>query len=247
MTRKIYTTITLLFLLATPLLAQRPPLTEGAESIQAMLKAHGAWTTPPLSIQIEGRSTKGAITEPVRIMATAEEEVRTEYGERHERLNVAARTAHFNDDGKKVKRQPTPSGFAQLDVTSVFFLSRLLQAPVRASKVEALGQDGSLRMTASTGRKELHYSQYTVEDTFDLYIHKSGLLSGISRSVYQERPLYASTLDVTFSDYRDTNGVWLPYRITRYVNRQLIETINVDRYTVDVPAPSSLFIPRRSR
>lgn len=270
-------TLTILSLAVVPTLAQRAVLDGGGEPIAALLAAHKAWKFPPASIQIEGRSTRGAVTEPVRITATMQEEVRTEYGERQEKVQVASRTAFFKEDGAKITRQPTPSGFTQLDVTSVFLLARLANTPVRTSRTEAVTvKDAVLQKTAAgTGRTELHYGQYTVEDRLDLYVDSSGLLSRISRAFYQERPQLptdaedeevlsllraraasgntvrtkppeiAATLEVIFSDYRDTGGVLLPYHIERYLKGRVIETIQVERYTVEVPSPASLFVPRR--
>jgi hypothetical protein len=191
---------------------------------------------------------RGSITEPIRITATSQEDALIEYGEKK---RVATKTSHFRDDGTKISREFTPAGFTQLDVTSVFWISQLSNMPLRteASAKRTVSQEKAFQsVRLSSGRSEVHFSRYNVDDAFDLFITEdSGLLAGISRTFYAERPDFSFTYQTAFSDYREVGGVLLPYRIDRYMQGRLVETITVSQYAVDVPAPPPLFAPRRTR
>jgi hypothetical protein len=86
-----------------------------------------------------------------------------------------------------------------------------------------------------------------VEDKADIYVADSGLLTAISRTFYEEEPRFAYTLTYKFSEYRETDGVLLPYRIETYVKGNKTETLDVASYQFNVPAAASLVQPRRSR
>ena len=228
--------------LAVQPLAQIPQ--KPAQPIADLLKAHKVWAGPPSSIQITGTSTRGNVTGPIKITATFKEETLTEYGTDKEILTASR---NFRDDGTKITPQSTPSGFMQLDITGVFMLAQLMTRPVTTALLETTTVQGAkaLRVRVRGGRSEIHYRQIPVNDEFDLYISESGLLAGISRSFYESMPRFKFTQGATFSDYRDTNGVLLPYRIERYLKGYKFETIIVDSYAVNIPAAPTLFEPRR--
>lgn len=233
---------TIAVLCGTTILAQAPPL----QPLAQILQAHKAWANPPASIEITGRAIRGKVSEPIKITATRQEEVLTEYGGRRQ---VATATAHFHEDGAKFSRQPTPGGFAQLDATGVFFLAHLARKPVTTGRLESSRLLGApvLRLRAGAGRTEVHYLQIKVRDELDIYVGEAGLLAGISRSFYETQPRFSFTMALTFSDYRETNGVLLPYLIERFIKGHKVETIAVDRYAFDVAAAPALFEPRRGR
>jgi hypothetical protein len=215
------------------------------QSLAQILQAHNAWLNPPVSVEITGTAARGGVSQPIKITATRLEEVLTETGTRRD---VSTSTINFSEDAR-FTRQPTPSGFAQLDVTGVFFLAHLARKTVTTGALESsrLGGAPALRLRARTGRSEVHYQQLKVRDEMDIYVTPSGLLAAIARSFYETQPRFRFTMTLTFSDYRATNGVLLPYRIERYIQDYRVETIIVERYAFDVATPSTLFEPRRGR
>jgi hypothetical protein len=213
-----------------------------AVPLQQLLAAHGAWKNPN-SIQILGTSTIGAVSTPIKITATKQEEVLTERGANKQ---VSTTTASFKDDGTKVKWDATPGGFVQLDVTGIFFLSQLADRSLTIAAPRAVPLPGgpAQQIHVNSNRTETHYGRLRVKDEFDLFVGANGLLSGISRSFYPSDPRFRFTVAYMFSDYKDTNGVLLPYRIEAFVRGNKFETIVVDSYQVNVPAAPSLFAPR---
>jgi hypothetical protein len=215
-------------------------------AIEQLLRAHKAWDHAPNSIEINGASTIGNTTKPIKITATRLEEVLTE---RDTKKQIATAAKSFKDDGTKLQYDPTPSGFAQLDVTGVFFLAQLgdRTLTVGASKSAQIPQGPGQAVHVSGNRSQFHYGRIQVRDQFDLYVGADGLLAGISRSFYENDPRIRFTIAYAFSDYRETGGVLLPYRIETYLKGSKVETIVVDSYHLDVPASSSLFTPRSVR
>jgi hypothetical protein len=214
-------------------------------SIADLLRAHGVWRVTPLSIQITGASTQDGVTLPVQITATNRDEAVFQYA--NQRKYVATPTAHFVADGSRMTYEPAPGGFAQLDVTSVFALTQLSRRPITAGKPERLGEGQSLRVRLRGQRSEWHFRRFEVADQLDLYVGSSGLLEGISRTFYENEPRWERTVAVRFDDYRETQGVLLPYHIERYLDGKLTETIAIDTYTFDVPAGAELFARGRVR
>ena len=45
-----------------------------------------------------------------------------------------------------------------------------------------------------------------------------------------------------YSDYRTVNGLLLPFRIQRYVNDRLRETITIDSIQINPTFPANLFL-----
>ncbi len=217
-----------------------------ATALDAILRAHHAWTTPPASVRIIGTLTRGKTTEPIKITATAEEEALVESGT--SKL-VATTSSRFQDKDGKITPEPTLSGFSQLDVTGLFFLAQLAVRPVSvASPVAAVTPGGAgRRVHVRSNRSQLHYGRLRVIDEADFYTGSDGLLAGISRSFYESLPRFKFSQAYAFSDYRDTNGVLLPYRIDRYLKGRVIETITVTSYEFDVPAAPTLFTQRGTR
>jgi hypothetical protein len=235
--------LSVLSLFAVALFSQNRALA----SLDEVLQAHGNWKVVPLSIQITGTSTRDGGTSPVQITATNQEEVLYQYGE--EKKYVATPTSHFEADVSKMTQEPTPSGFAQLDVTSVFLLMQLRQRRITMGQPEAVnlpsGPGTHVRIRGE--RSEWHYRRFKVPDQLDLYIDGNGLIEGISRTFYENEPRWERTVAVRFAEYRETRGVRLPYRIERYDENALIETIQVHSYAFDVPAGPGLFARGRVR
>jgi hypothetical protein len=223
------------------MLSQTPPAAASG-LLQQILGAHRAWTATPNSVRIIGTVTRGATTETLKITATKQEEALVESGST-KRISTLS-TGSQNKDGK-VTGLPTLDGFAQLDATSVFFLSQLaaksltVSAPIPAVMPGGAGQ----RIHVQGSRSQLHYGRLRVADEMDLYVSAEGLLIGVARAFYPNSPQFQFSQAYAFFDYKQTNGVLLPYRIERYLKGRKVETITVTSYEFDVPVTPTLFIP----
>jgi hypothetical protein len=225
-----------------PLAAQNPaPL-----PWDTILRAHHVpWASIPVSVQMSGVSTRGRLTEAVKITATGQEQIMIELGSRKE---VSTPTRVFKDDGERLDRKTTPAGFAQLDLTGIFFVAQLRTRSIQ-TEVPVLTTFHSARAWRIHGRgtrTEIHYRQLPVHDEFDIYVDDAGLLLGIARTFYKEAPLFTFTMELAFTDYRITKGALLPYRIERTINGHNVETLLIDGYDFDVATPAAMFEPRRS-
>jgi hypothetical protein len=223
-------------------------------TLEGLLLAHRAWNSPPLTIEITGTSKTTSkegepVSEPVRILATGNEETITEYGALRGNKAVATSSAVFRDNGEKVTFGAAPAGFSQLDVTGVFFLARLASTPFTPSPAVAaeMARTPAQKVTISRNRSQKHYGQFKVDDTFDVFIGQNGLLAGIARSFYPSTSSRHYTEGYMFEDYRETSGVLLPYRIAKYHKGRRVQIIEVERYEFNLGADPALFKARSVR
>jgi hypothetical protein len=220
---------------------------QGLATLDVMLAAHKAWPVAPVSVEMTGTSTRNGVSAPFRITATRAEEVLTEY-EDLKQVNSPVR--NFKDDGKAMMIDKEPAGFGHLDVTGPFFLAQLLRRTVEIGTPQKLSSEGSpaYRIHVRGTRSQVHYVRLRVNDEFDLYTYDNGMLAAIQRVYYPGDPA-CYIADTLFSDYRETgkDGPLLPYRIQVYRNAKLVETLTVSQYQFDLPTPTSLFLPRRSK
>jgi hypothetical protein len=100
---------------------------------------------------------------------------------------VSTLQTHFKDDANRASHQRTPSGFTTLDMTGVFMLAERTQKPFRVQAPDASSPLAKSRFRLTTGRTEVHYLQYTVDDAFEVDVQESGLLARLSRSFYTQR------------------------------------------------------------
>jgi len=238
-------TLFLLAVVGSPgLHAQNPSSRSDAMPLlQSILIAHHGWITPPGSIRIHGTSIRGSSRKPVTITATQKEEVAVEYGSLK---RVVTPTVKFQEDGPESAFASSAGAFDQLDITGLFLISQLTQRPVQASRMEALAsKDGRLtKIHLSTARTKVHFRQIAVADELDVFVSASGLLTAIERTMYPSESRLRYTQGYRFSDFRDSGGVLLPYRIETIFKGNLEETILVNNYQVDLPADPSEFEPR---
>lgn len=227
-----------------------------AATIQSLLGAHRAWKTPPDTLEISGTSTRGKDSSPVRITAAAlrdritgidKEETAFEYGVFREKKNLLTSSKAFWDNGDKVSTSSASIGFSQLDATGVYLLAQAAHAKATpAVPVEFQGARVQ-RIAIDRGRTEKRVGNLPIEDRFDAFVGESGLLVGLERSFYPKTSPLHYTTTYAFSDYRDTQGVLLPYRITLHLKKKLAETIEVAAYRFDTFPDPILFKPREVR
>src|SRR5438876_504455 len=111
----------LLALACSPMaFAQLPPVVPSG-LLGQILAAHRL-AAAPSSVRITGNVTRGRVTEPIKITATAQEEALVESGTGK---LVATAKSRFQEKDGKVTSEPTLGGFSQLDITGVFLLAHL--------------------------------------------------------------------------------------------------------------------------
>lgn len=229
--------------------ARLPLFAQGRVALDAIQRAHGSPVIAPISVQMTGIVERDGKTEPFRLVATRDEELRIEYGGLGKDSLVLSQIVNFRDDGEKVAFLRSPSGFAQLDITGVFFVQQLRN---RAVHVEAtpdrmtIGDVSTQRLDVQSERTQVHRGTIRVGDHVDLYVTDDGLLAGLSRTFYEGRP-ERYTQAFRFSDYRKVNGELLPFRIEVYLNSQKRQTFLVQEYQFDVPVHRDLFSSGRAR
>jgi hypothetical protein len=132
-----------------------PAFAQTPARLDEVLRAHGAGTVAPQSVEITGTSTRKGVTGPFKITATREDETLTEYGEE---TQVVTSKKNFVDDGKRTTHMPTPSGFRQLDVTGLFLIAQLNQKGARVELPQQAVLKGQRvsRLHVSTERSQIH-------------------------------------------------------------------------------------------
>lgn len=231
-------------------LGSAPVLAQGLATLDAIVAAHGVNRLAPLSVQMTGIVDRGGKPESFRLLGTRDEERRIEYGTSGTDTRVTTSKLTFHDNGEKTTTGQSGSGFSQLDVTGLFLVEQLRNRAVRVDLSEEWALVGGVRARRVRVSSERSYKipgRVRVDDRLDLYVTESGLLAGISRTLYEGRPeRYTATW--IFSDYREIQDkMRLPHRIELYVNNKKRETFAVETYAFDVPANRDLFLPRRSR
>ena len=229
-----------------------PAHAQGLLALDAIVEAHSVKRLAPISVQMTGTVQRGAAKpEPFRITATRDEVLRIDYGTQGKDIMVVSQKLNFRDDGSKYVFSKTPSGFAQLDITGLFFVEQLRNRAVRVEQtrdqVEIAGNP-TTRFIVQSERTQIHKGNIKVYDRAELYVGPSGLLTAISRSFYEGRPERYTQLFL-FSDYRKTgeDGLLLPYRVEIYVKGYLRQAYQVDTYQFDGQADRELFLTRRAR
>ena len=75
-----------------------------------------------------------------------------------------------------------------------------------------------------------------------LFDQQTGLVSAISRKQFADESLdLAFVSTYTFSDYRPVSGLLLPFRIERYLDGRLRETIVASSIQLNPALPADLF------
>ena len=223
---------------------------QSVQFFDSMAATHGLKRESPHgSVQMIGTVDREGKTEAFRLFANEDEQVRIEYGRTGKDILVMRQKMSFRDDGEKLTYDSTPPGFAQLDITGLFFVEQLGTRPVNVDSTrEWTGAEGSKmqRFHITNDRSEKHKGTFSVQDSLDVYINEAGLLTAISRSFYEGQP-EAYTLAFTFSDYRKTGDALLPYQIDVYIKGLRRQTYRVEQYQFDVTQEKSLFNPWRTR
>lgn len=217
--------------------------------LDSILKSHRVGAVAPISVEMTGRVERDGKAEPFRLLATSGDELRIDYGTGGQDTLVLSNKLNFRDDGRKISYQKTPAGFSHLDITGLFLVQHLRDRVIRVedSMDEAVvGGVPARRIRVEGDRTEKHRGNIVVHDRVDLYVTRDGLLAGVARTFYEGRP-ERYTQAFAFSNYKETEGVLLPYRIDVSVKAKLRQTFFVEAYRFDVSMDPETFISRRTR
>jgi len=232
-------------------LAGLGPAVSFAQSVllfDSIAAAHGLKSnTPHSSVQMTGTVDRGGKSEPFRLIASAENQLRIEYGNSGKDTMVLGKKQSFHDDGEKFTYDKVNAGFSQLDITGLFFVEQLRNRPVTIEAIidQEIGGAAGQRIRVASDRNELHRG-VRVDDRMTLYVDKSGVLVGIERSFYEGKP-NAYIQSFAFSEFRKTGDFFLPYRIEKFINAQRRELYQVGHYDFDLPVELELFLSRRTK
>lgn len=240
-----------LFLLFVPgpATSQQPSRNLTSQPVELILNAHRAWARPPASIDMRGVSTRDGVTQAFHLLATAAEEVLIEYGDARSGKNVVTPQLSFRDDGQTITFSPRPPGFYQLDVTGIFFISQLTQRPIVPTATDEFMDINGVRarkIRVENSRKEVGKGGAVVQDRVDIYATEEGALAAIGRTFFDGKP-ERYTLTYTFSDYKETEGVFLPYRVEAFLKGKRREIFQITEYRFDVPTERTTFTPRKAQ
>ena len=237
-------TLLLLFCSGVAVLGQGP-----ANALEGILFSHGAGLVSPLNVVMTGTAEHEGRTEPFRLIATREEQVRIEYGTEGKDVRVATPKVNFRVSDGKVRQGVVSSEFSQLDVTGLFLIAQMRNRTVRIEPTEdwvGVGGVRARRIRVENERTQKHLGTLAVKDRADLYVSEAGLLVAVTRSFYENRP-ERHTLTFVFSNHQKTGDTVLPYRIEVYLQNKKQETFNIGSYAFNVPMDAESFQPRRAR
>jgi hypothetical protein len=229
-----------LIALASTLKAQEVPATPFA----AALTAHGGeavWAVETLVIR--GQSRRGAETTPVTIQVNLDGRVRFDWSAA--RAEVRTPEGSFELSGARVAYKARHDGlWAQLDWLSIFGIRHMAAAVLTAAGSGTIGGRLSDHVKADNGRELIQYRRAIKDEATVSFDRETHLVAAISRVQYASESLdLAFQLSTTFSDYRPVGGLVLPFRIDRFLDGQLKETVTVDSVEINTPLSPGLFRP----
>jgi hypothetical protein len=198
------------------------------------------------TIRIKGHSVidKGA-AQPISISASLDGQIRLDYGQLVTRSIVTTNTGHFEvRGGRKFAKPPHDGAFAQLDMLSVFGIQHLAGAKtVTYTGAASIVGTPTQRVHAATGQSLKEYNRQ-IQDEADVdFDAKTNEVAAITRQQFASDSLdRAFRMMNTFSNYKTVNGLSLPFRIDRYVDDRLRETITIDSIEINPVFPSTLFL-----
>jgi hypothetical protein len=145
-----------------------------------------------------------------------------------------------------IKGRPGHSGlYGQLDLFGIF-AARSKSGVGKDRGVIGPGElagRNTLRIRAGTDHQKTFYGR-PIDDELDIeFDQQTGLVAAIHRGGYADESLdlrFVSTY--AFSDYRKVlDTFWLPFRITRHLDGQPMESIAVDSYQINPILGADLF------
>ena len=206
--------------------------------ISASLTAHGgAQLLQVLTVRLRGKSTLGKIEEPMVVSASMEGSSRIDYGQPVTRSLVTTPVGSFEvRDGQRRYRPPHSGAYTGLDLFSVLSIRNTFANGANRGVVgmQTLNGREVFRAHVGTDRQQVHYGR-VLKDEADIDLDvATGLVAAVHRRGHADEDLNLTFVDsYTFADYRDVNGIQLPFKIERYFNGRLEETITVDSFEIN--------------
>jgi len=240
-------TILILIALATAAAAQTGPALQPAEThLAESLRRHGGnKLNEVLTIRLAGTRKTKTTLEPVVISATMEGSSRIDYGKNAEHSVVTTARGRYDVTKGEKKSRPGHSGiYAQLDIFSVLGIRNTYGSGDNRGVVgnRELKGNPTVLIHAGKDRQKTFYDRI-VKDEADIELDaQTGLLAAVHRVQSADDSLDVQFLTTyTFSDYRNVNGIVLPFLIERYRNTILRETLTVESYDINPIFDRDLF------
>jgi hypothetical protein len=226
---------------------------QAPDRIGAAVEAHGGVRLATVaSVQMRGRSVRGGGATPVAISASFvgvdAGSLRVDYGTPVERsFYNTPKGAAEAVAGQPTVFKPAQVGlFAQFDILAGLGIQHLTAPSVQRSGGEPSLVNGraSNKVRAVTGRSKMLYRRGVADDLDVDLDAETGLVAAITR-----RQIAEGTMDLTFlagfrfSDYRQVQGLWMPFRIDRVLDGVVRESIQLDSVDLNAPLSSGFFEP----
>ena len=197
------------------------------------------------SVLIAGESVSRNGNMPITITADLAGSIRFDYGLPVERSVVRTSQGEFEIRGTATKsKQPHVGLYAGLDLLSIFGLRRLDSSGITWADTGSAVDSGRVvkGLAVRTGQQQRHYGRL-LQDEFEIaFDMETGLISNVRRMQYADNSLDLIFPVVhKFSDYMTVNGIILPFRIDKYVQDHLVETITVSRIQLNPSLSSTAF------
>lgn len=239
--------ILVLIVFASVAEAQTAPARQPAEThLAETLRRHGGNKLNEVStIRLRGTRKAAGVLEPVVISATMEGSSRIDYGRNAERSTVTTADGRYDVREGKKEYRPSHSGvYAQLDVFSVLGIRNTYGSGGNRGVVgnRELKGTPTILIHAGKDRQQTFYNR-VVKDETDIDLDaQTGLVAAVHRVQSADDSLdMRFTTSSVFSDYRNDAGVLLPFRIERYMDGVLRETIVVESYEINPIFDRDLF------
>jgi hypothetical protein len=223
-----------------------PPRQSAEVVLSASLIAHGGMElNEVLRVQMTGTATVGKTSQPITISASLDGSSRTDYGNPATRSIVTTSSGTYEiRDGKTVSRPAHAMLYEQFDALSILGLRTKYASGADRGLMGngSVGGRETLRVHAGTDDRKMFYGR-RVQDELDAeFDTATGLLAAVHRQGFADDSFDVSfTTSYAFSEYREVQGLMLPFRIDRYLNGKLKETITVSSYTINPALSPSLF------
>lgn len=210
---------------------------QGTDAFTTAIEAHGGAALAAVqSLTLRGQSNLGGKNQPVTISVALAGKLRIDYGQPVVRTEVSTPDGGFRTvQGKTASLARHSGAYAQLDMLSVFGILHLaigIEKTARGAGIVA-GR-ATARVNAVTGRDQMQYRR-TIKDEAEVQFDtETGLVAAISRTQYADESLDLSfVLTTTFSDYRPHGGFVFPFKINRYIDGVLRETITLESIEIN--------------
>ena len=224
--------------------------------LAASLNAHGGANLHGIQrIVLRGTSTAAAASAkdaaakvapyPITVWATMDGSSRVDWGQPVRTSTIITpERRHDVRDGKIVDR-PAHSGlYTTLDLFSVLAVRNTFGSGANRGIVGDLQTKGATvrRVHVGTDRQKTYYGRVLKDEADVDFDPDTGLVAAIHRRDHGDDSLdFIFVMTSVFSDYRNVDGVLLPFRIERLRNGKPTNSITVETYELNPVFEPTLF------